>query len=400
MGDERFLCSYRIGEPKLPLRKMISREELLNIIQRIEQRSASEEDLRIYNAWCNAQQQDGKPVPGDLGTLQHQLLDRINRQIDKKSRTLKLWVRIAAALILVAGLSALLISIPFHSGRSGLATRPPVKQDVAPGTNRATLILANGRQVVLDAANREALAATSGTMTFNVTDSMLVYHEPEAGDKPADPGRMAWHTLITARAQQYQLVLPDGSRIWLNAATRVRFPLRFSGQKERRVELEGEAYFEIAKDASKPFIVHSNRQDIRVLGTHFNVSSYADEAEAKTTLLEGSVRVNGKLTLKPGEQLKTDGKGKQAISKVNTAASVAWQKGYFEFNDENIYEIMSKVARWYDVTVIYEGTIPLDKMKGSMSRFQNVSGVLSILEATGLLSFRIDGKKIYVAGGG
>lgn len=377
----------------------MNQEELLKIIQRIEQGEASAEDLRLYNAWCN-QQQEGTTDAVDLNKKERQMLREINRRINGRTVPLRPWIRIAAASVVLAACLTGVIRWMHTSLKQGpdmVAVTGP-HPDIAPGTNMATLVLVDGSRILLSEAGNGKLADQKGTVITKTTDSSIVYHLEAStpAEHPPAAGRALYNTLITARAQQYGITLPDGSKVWLNAATSLKFPVNFAGLKERRVELEGEAYFEVAKDARKPFIVHSGRQDIKVLGTHFNVSSYADEPEAKTTLLEGSVKINGRETLKPGEQAKVDGRGMVAISKVNADASVAWKNGYFEFNDENVYEIMTKVARWYDVQVIYEGDMPPDKMKGAMSRFQNVSGVLGIMEATGLFSFRIDGKKIYV----
>ncbi|MCF3108837.1 FecR domain-containing protein [Niabella sp. CC-SYL272] len=368
-------------------------------MQRIEEGKASDSDLQSYNAWCN-QQQGREPDAADLDAKERQMFREISRRIDGKAAPLRTWIRIAAAAVLLAAcLTGVFrwVNTSFKQ-RTGVVAAPEIKPDIAPGTNMATLVLADGRRILLSEGGNGKLAGQKGVIVTKVTDSTIVY-QPDAfalADRPVAAGATAYNTLITARAQQFGITLPDGSKVWLNAATSLKFPVNFTGLRERRVELEGEAYFEVAKDARKPFIVHSGRQDVKVLGTHFNVSSYADEPEARTTLLEGSVKINGRQTLKPGEQALVNGRGLVAVSKVNTDASVAWKNGYFEFNDENVYEIMTKVARWYDVQVIYEGNMPLDKMKGAMSRFQNVSGVLGIMEATGLFSFRIDGKKIYV----
>ncbi|MBO9592790.1 MAG: FecR domain-containing protein [Niabella sp.] len=379
---------------------MVNQEELLKIIQRIEQGNASAEDLRVYSAWCNQQQEEEAADAADLPAKERQMFREINRRIDRRIPPLKSWIRIAAAAVVVAACLTGTIRWMQASRKQApeMVSVPVLHPDIAPGTNMATLVLVDGRRILLSEAGNGQLADQKGTVITKTTDSTIVYRLDVSAPEvhPVAAGGALYNTLITARAQQYGITLPDGSKVWLNAATSLKFPVNFSGLKERRVELEGEAYFEVAKDAHKPFIVHSGRQDIKVLGTHFNVSSYTDEPEARTTLLEGSVKINGRQTLKPGEQAKVDRRGVVAISKVNADASVAWKNGYFEFNDENVYEIMTKVARWYDVQVIYEGDMPLDKMKGAMSRFQNVSGVLGIMEATGLFSFRIDGKKIYV----
>jgi len=302
----------------------------------------------------------------------------------------KLWPRIAAAasivLIVGAGLS-------YYLQKPAMKTEIVYTNDIAPGKHTATLTLSNGKKIVLQDASTGELANQSGVSITKTADGQVVYHVKSAKAS----GNAAYNTLSTANGEQYQIELPDGTKVWLNAATTLKFPLSFAGLSQRNVQLNGEAYFEVSKDKHKPFIVHSERQDVEVLGTHFNINTYADEPLVKTTLLEGSVKVNSGSILKPGEQSALDKVGAIKIAKVNLEEAIAWKKGYFEFNDENVYEIMRKVARWYNVEVVYEGSIPLDAMEGTMSRFQSVSKVLEIMQSTGLVKFRIEGKKIYVS---
>jgi ferric-dicitrate binding protein FerR (iron transport regulator) len=208
---------------------------------------------------------------------------------------------------------------------------------------------------------------------------------------------LQYNTLSTARGEQYQITLSDGTKVWLNAATTLTFPASFASQAERAVEVNGEAYFEVAADPARPFKVRTRQQQIQVLGTSFNVNTYADEPFATTTLLRGAVSINGTQVLKPGQQAVSTENGTLKITTVNTDGIIAWKNGYFEFNDENIYEVMRKIARWYDVEVIYEGDIPTNEMEGTISRFENVSKVLNTIEKAGLLKFRINEKKIYVS---
>jgi transmembrane sensor len=305
---------------------------------------------------------------------------------------IKLWPRIAiaASILLVCGASLMFY---LYKAEEQKAMNASIASDVTPGTNAATLTLANGQKIILDQAANGKIAEQAGVSVSKTADGQITYSIKDIKNaNSAD-----FNTLSTANGEQYQIILPDGTKVWLNAATTLKFPLSFAGLSQRKVALTGEAYFEVFKDKKKPFIVHSDQQDVEVLGTHFNINAYKDEPAAKTTLLEGAVKVNSNYVLKPGEQFALNKNGKAAVHLVNIEDVIAWKKGNFEFNDENVYEIMRKVARWYDVEVIYEDEIPLTKMEGTMSRFQNVSRILDVLESTGLLSFRIQGKKIYIS---
>jgi len=308
--------------------------------------------------------------------------------------SLKLWPRIAvaASILLVCGAS-LIFYLNKINGEKTLNTS--VLNDVSPGINNATLTLANGQKIILDNAANGKIAEQAGVSVSKTADGQIMYSIKDQ----KNTGKADFNTLSTANGEQYQIILPDGTKVWLNAATSLKFPLTFAGLSQRKVTLIGEAYFEVYKDKKKPFIVHSDQQDVEVLGTHFNINAYKDEPTVKTTLLEGAVKVNTNYILKPGEQFTISQEGKVGIKLVNVEDVIAWKKGNFEFNDENVYEIMRKVARWYDVEVIYEDQIPLTKMEGTMSRFQNVSRILDVLESTGLLSYRVEGKKIYISKG-
>jgi ferric-dicitrate binding protein FerR (iron transport regulator) len=209
----------------------------------------------------------------------------------------------------------------------------------------------------------------------------------------------SFHTLVTPRGGQYQLLLPDGSKVWLNAASSVRFPTSFSG-KERHVELTGEAYFEIAKDASRPFRVDApGGMQVEVLGTHFNIMSYTDENAINTTLLEGSVKVReGSVSslLRPGEQASLN-KASDGISVSNADVdeTIAWKNGLFRFEGATIEAVMKQIARWYDVEVIYKGSVS-KHFRGMISRSVDISQVIKMLELTSEVHFKIDGKTITV----
>ena len=209
-------------------------------------------------------------------------------------------------------------------------------------------------------------------------------------------GAVAYNTLTTPRGGQYHLTLSDGTSVWLNAASSIKYPIAFTGN-ERRVEITGEVYFEVEHNAAKPFRVICNGQTVEDLGTHFNINAYNDENAVKTTLLEGSVNVSaaGKnKMLKPGEQAQLQ-HGNIRIADVDVNKVAAWKNGLFQFNDDNIRDIMRQLGRWYDVDIKYEGNLPDWEFSGAIPRNANLSQVLDILSFV-KVHFRIDGKTIVV----
>lgn len=265
--------------------------------------------------------------------------------------------------------------------------------DVLPGKNTATLTLADGTTVVLDETQNGTVTVQGNTKVLKLNNGILSYKASH--QKTAE---IVYNTISTPKGGQYQLILSDGSRVWLNAASSLRFPAAFTG-KERRVELSGEGYFEVAKNAAKSFKVETEDMEVEVLGTHFNVNSYEDEASARTTLLEGSIKINhGNTThfLKPGQQarLHKDG-GIKIINDADVDEAVAWKEGKFQFDHSDIYDVMRQIARWYDVSVDYKGMVS-SHFGGTISRDVNLSQVLKMLEMTSNLKFQIDDKHVVV----
>jgi transmembrane sensor len=272
-----------------------------------------------------------------------------------------------------------------------LASANPSK--ILPGGNHAILTLADGTKIVLDSIQNGNIKA--GSAKINKKGALLVYDASSAIGKSAP---VVYNTLATPRGGQYQLILPDGSKVWLNASSSIRFPTAFTGS-QRDVELTGEAYFEVAKNKEKPFHVNVNGMQVEVLGTHFNVNAYADEGNIKTSLLEGSVKIkSGQASglLKPGEQGILDKNANNVeIKKADMNEVMAWKNGLFEFDGASITTIMQEISRWYDVDVIYEGEIPVRRFEGKISRDAQLSDVLKILELSNV-KFMVEGKKIIV----
>ncbi|WP_316825869.1 FecR family protein [Pedobacter miscanthi] len=269
--------------------------------------------------------------------------------------------------------------------------------DVAPGKNKAILTLANGKKISLSDATNGDIAKEAGFSITKTADGQLVYNIAESEN--IEDTRL--NTISTPNGGEWQIRLPDGSTVWLNAASSIQYSLNIGTAKQRVVKLDGEAYFEVAKDKAHPFIVETDKQSVEVLGTHFNINSYNDEIVTKTTLLEGSVRVSQKNTdqseiLKPGEQSILSVSGID-VKGVDVDEAIAWKNGYFMFNNERQESILRKVARWYNVEIEYADQDAKDVMYyGTVSRFEKISKVLRKFEQTGEVRFDIKGNKLIV----
>lgn len=303
----------------------------------------------------------------------------------------------AAAAVLILVVSTLFwLKEREEQPLSELPIEQRYQNDVAPGGNKAILTLADGRQIVLDTA-AGSIASEGGVTVINL-QGQLSYEETGGTEYPSV---VRYHTISTPRGGRYQVVLADGSRVWLNAASSLRFPSAFPG-KDRMVELTGEGYFEVAHRAGQPFRVKAGDAEIQVLGTHFNINSYADEPVLKTTLLEGAVKVlkdEQEALLRPGQQAQVQRQGASAIRVLPGAdleEVTAWKEGKFLFAGIRIQQIMRELARWYDVEVNYSGPISDEEFFGSISRSEHISAVLKKLEATKTIRFTISGRKVTV----
>lgn len=272
------------------------------------------------------------------------------------------------------------------------AKRKSNNKDILPGRDKAVLTLADGSTINLDDAHNGVLTKQGQTKVLKV-NGKLAYNSTESGIK-----EVLYNTLSTPRGGQYQIELPDGSKVWLNAASSLRFPTVFTG-KERRVAITGEAYFEVTKNKDMPFIVSVNDAEVEVLGTHFNVMAYNDEDVVKTTLLEGAVKFtegNNKSVLHPGQQSLLAKNGQlKVISGVNVDEVMAWKNGTFHFEGADIGTVTRQLSRWYDVDIIYKQKID-DLFYAEIPRNTKLSDALKALELTGKVRFKMEGKKIIV----
>lgn len=314
-------------------------------------------------------------------------------------------------LLYAASVTAIVIGIWFYTNPSGLMGEKLVTGDlsgsnIVPGKQSATLTLANGKKIRLTDAINGELAEESGISITKTADGQLVYEIASQGQVAA-----SYNTLTTAKGETYQLHLPDGSRVWLNAASSITYstsPIGNSASGERRersVKLDGEAYFEVAKDKSHPFVVSSKNQRVEVLGTHFNINAYTDENTIKTTLLEGAVKISsprGSETpiaaiLKPTQQAVLNASGQLSVKSVNTEDVVSWKKGDFVFNNEDFKVTMRKIARWYDVEIVYDTSVPQNiQLAGWVSINGSLSKVLERIAQAGKLHFKIEGRRVTV----
>jgi transmembrane sensor len=309
------------------------------------------------------------------------------------------WLRVAAAAALVISIGITLYNKAYYFYNKDAVQL--VKNDIVPGGNKAYLTLANGKRIILNEAANGQLAEQAGIKITKTADGQLVYRISSAQiSKATEKG---YNTIETPRGGQYQIALPDGTKVWLNAASSLKYPILFA-IKERKVELSGEAYFEVAKDKRHPFIVLSKDQEVKVLGTHFNIKSYTEEGNTKTTLLEGAVRItsnatnslrNKAVTLQPNQEAIASNQGLK-VQEADTEEALSWKNGYFRFNDENIQNVMLKISRWYNVEVHYKGKISDEEYKGTISRSKNISEVLDLLESTKTVHFKVEGRRITV----
>ncbi|WP_256004848.1 FecR family protein [Pedobacter deserti] len=297
------------------------------------------------------------------------------------------WPRIAIA----AAIATIIVS--FGIWLSNKSDQISYANDIAPGKQGATLTLANGKKISLKNMGNGELAREAGVMISKSANGQLVYTLTDA-----DTETNQFNTLSTAPGETYQVRLPDGSVVWLNAASSLTYATKLTKEGKRKVKLEGEGYFEVAKDQENPFIVESGSHQVEVLGTHFNINSYADEGSIKTTLLEGSVRVNGKVILKPNQQSVATSGSPIQVSPVDVNATVDWKNGDFIFKRESLAHIMREVARWYNVEVSYDPDVDVNQtFSGLVSRSKNISEVLISIESTKKLKFSVEGRHVFVS---
>jgi transmembrane sensor len=299
----------------------------------------------------------------------------------------------AAAIFLVLGFSILSY---FYSANYEKHVGVEFTKDIPAGKNGGSLTLPNGKVISLS-SSKNGVVIAADLLSYDdqtpVSDIQKTDMEALANAKKIESLQ-----LTTAKGQTYQLTLPDGTNIWLNASSKLIFPASFVGQTERNVELEGEGYFEVSKNKTQPFKVKTKKQEVKVLGTHFNIHAYGTEPTEVTTLAEGSVDVKtlqDQQLLTPNHQA-TISNNKIELAPANLKYNLAWKNGYFRFNQDDITEIMRRISRWYDINVVYEGEISQEKFSGTISSSKNISQVLKMLSYSQDIKFKIEGRRVTV----
>jgi len=379
------------------------------LIQKYNNGTATNEEIEFLERYYNAFDLQNDLITDENETAYQDVKQSIKNRIDERIGeqdnnevvyNKSWWIKYAAAAIILVSCSVGLYFI--QKQNKPVSQQNNAAQLIHPGGNKAMLTLSNGTKIVLDDAHNGKIASQSNISITKTNNNQIVYAvapgSSEAGDEQL--AYQLQNTISTPNGGQYALVLPDGTRVMLNAASSLTYPAAFQG-KERVVQLDGEAYFEVAKNKDMPFKVKSGAQTVEVLGTHFNINAYDDEASIKTTLLEGSVRVSSgtnAVTIVPGQQAGTKRTETGEISKytVDVDKETAWKDGLFSFQNDDLKSIMRQVARWYDVKVVYASNLPNEKFIGEISRTSNLSDVFKILELNNV-HFAVEGKTVTVS---
>lgn len=369
----------------------MTNEELAALSAKIAEGKANAQEIYLYNEACESfqkEQHSWHDMNADLVRMESASLEKFWRVQSRPRKAARIWrfrqvwTTAAAAVLLIAGLWFFLLQ-PSSPDAAQHRKSAENTHDIAPGRNTAVLTLADGQSIELS-DQKTALV---------IEASALKYSDGEELNETSGKG-FGMMRISTPRGGQYKVILPDSSEVWLNAASSLQFPASFAGLKQRNVSLTGEAYFEISKNKQQAFVVATKHQIIKVIGTHFNVSEYQNE-RARTTLLEGSVKVNDDILI-PGQQADILSDGSAQIKSVDASEAIAWKNGKFSFEREEIGSIMKKVERWYDVEIDYQDDVRSIRLTGSVSRFENVSKLLSMLENTKEVHFKMEGRKIIV----
>lgn len=374
----------------------MNREETKELLKRYNEGNASTEEIRVVEHWFVQQSavDQKEPIDLDYMAIKHQMWHHVAAGVSPVKKQHRLFssfnIAAAAAILVVA-----LVSIWGYLDHKNTATPQIAASDIKPGKNKAVLTLADGRKISLTDTGNDTVANEAGLLITKNTQGQLVY---QVVGNTSNQKTLQYNTIEAPIGGKWQVILPDGSKVFLNALSSLKYPLGFS-EKERKVELKGEAYFEVFHNEKSPFMVSAKGQTVEVLGTHFNISAYADDKLVKTTLLTGSVKIaagNNALILKPGEQSQVRLGHISLVENVDLEDVVAWKNGYFKFN-ENLESIMAKVSRWYDVDISYEiQPDPGFRYKGEISRDRNLSELLNMLEFTGNVHFKIEGRRVII----
>lgn len=373
----------------------------------------NDDDVRYWNKWLADHPEEAMRIEEFrrtvilLGDVSHKRLrDKHFEELQQKiaessiipvitSKKRSIWKPVMAAASVVIVLST--VAVLFRPGSKPVKSNAIAqKNDIRPGRNKAVLTLANGQKITLTDSVNGQIAVQANVKIAKTANGQIIYELPkEVADNDLTPG---YNTIEAPTGGQWQVILPDRSKVWLNAKSSLTYPTYFSGN-ERKVELKGEAYFEVTHNAQMPFKVISKDQTVEVLGTHFDIMAYDDDIIMRTTLLEGSVKISNNghsRILIPGEQAQVSDAGTKVTNEIDLEDVMAWKNGYFKFND-NLESVMRKISRWYNIEVKYANNVdPSLRFGGKISRYKNLSSALKIMELTGNVHFKVEGRRVTV----
>jgi len=378
---------------------------LAQLFDKFEAGQCSPAEQRALQAWLHSYRTAGKAALTDQDFSEARMnmleaIDRATSPAPQKSGVFTLWPRVAAAAVALLILGASLFYVNSLSINGNQQEGGRYSEEAAPGTVGATLTLADGRKVRLSDSINGDLATEAGVTIRKTSDGELIY---EINSDPSKvgmtKGKSTTNTLSTAPGETYQVQLPDGSRVWLNSASSLSYPVHLMKNGKRQVSLQGEGFFAVSKDKKHPFIVQAGNQLVEVLGTQFNINSYTDEAMIKTTLIEGAVKVtlgDEQKLISPGEQVVNDGK-KLAVGKADAESVTDWKQGDFNLDRIDLKLALRKIARWYNIQVVYDADLPEGLTSGGwFSRSQKLSTILKAIEKSGQVRFTLKDKTLYV----
>jgi len=380
----------------------MTKEEYTLLYEKYTAGHCSEQEKELFEAYTDEFSLTDAPWDaaklGDEKSIMGRIYSRLHEKIQVKPKSgWFLWYKFsaAAAILLIMGSGLFYYyknpaDLPFSEDKTAEINV------IKPGSKKAILTLNDGSTIVLDDSKNGVVANQGKTVISKSKDGRIVYNS--AGAPPATEATEVYNTISTPRGGETQLLLPDGTKVWLNAESSIKFPAVFCG-KLRKVELSGEAYLEVAENKAVPFKVLVKGTEVEVLGTHFNINAYGDKPEVNTTLLQGSVRLRNGVNesmLKPGQSGISHQNGKLTVKEVNVEDAVAWKNGYFVYRNEDIYSIMAKAARWYDVDVVYQGAMKGKEFYGRGQRYEHISELLRNLELTGEVHFKVQGRRVVV----
>ena len=367
------------------------------LLEKYRKGECTPEELDFIESWymqynTDTEQLSESDLENEVASMTESMASKLPHAVDQPSiwRRLQLPLGIAASILIICSIGYFLM--PAQQKEQAIAKH---EAPIIPGRQAASLTLANGKKIFLSDQQAGKVAQEADVKITKTRNGELIYEIIGSNDQAS-----GFNTLATTNGETYRVKLPDGSMVWLNAASSLKYPVSFKNSSQRVVQLSGEAYFEIAKDRKHPFIVKSRGQQVEVLGTHFNINSYHDEPSVTTTLLEGSVRLKPERgaakVLMPGQLAELTGDGLKVL-KADVRSVTAWKDGYFRFRNESLQSVMRKISRWYNVEVSFQNGLPEDTYSGAVTRHGDIRQVLDIMQGSNNIHFTIKERRIIVS---